>query len=208
MIQQLTVASPQSPNFGRRRAQTEGEADNTLSAENSKPWAKLTARLRSLAPVTPQCETQYHYNQYARRSQTPTAEMIRRHQLEEDQPKRQDHPYLAKHKKLSRAVSMNSPHGGLRPPPRRMSSQSSRHEIDCGSVSGQSSYASFGRMTVDISSAQSDYSAKGTSPKTPKYSPLPTPPNSAAPNPTFSPPERIRRSWSGHREYTRQHAEK
>lgn len=125
--------------------------------------------------------------------------MLRRQQLEDTQKERENHPFLAKHKNLSRAASTQSRHSGLRPPPRRMSSQSSRTDFECASasISEVSHYASSGQMTVDVSSAQSSYS-KGHSPMTPHYSPLPTPPSSVNPN-TFSPPERIRRSWSGHR---------
>lgn len=186
ILRSLTItASSHSALFSRtRRTQTEGAADQEDgNNEGSKPWARLTARLRSLGP------SQTDQNSYRLRSQTPTAEMIRRHQHEDAEAERQNCPFLIE--KVSRAASTASRRSGLRPPPRRLSSQSSRTDL--------------GSSHLDSSSSK--YSSSLMAPQTPQtpqngFTPLSTPPNSAHPSTTkFSPPERIRRSWSGHREH-------
>lgn len=107
--------------------------------------------------------------------------MIHRHQMEDAATERRNHPFLVKN--VSRAASTASRRSGLRPPPRRLSTQSSRSDL---------THLDSIRPKVPSSILTPSYG----------HSSLPTPPNSAHPSTTnFSPPERIRRSWSGHREY-------
>ncbi len=210
----LTIVSPQSALFGRkRRSQTEGGA----RAED-KPWARFTAKVTatftSLGPTSPQPQ-----QGEPRRAQTPTAEMMMPRRLPtqtlqvevEVEPRRQqsfvhpyNHPFL---KETGPPPSISSRRESLKPPPRpssrRLSIQSSASDLTYVSAPNtpiMKHTPSFKRSTSPPRSFNSP-------------TPLPTPPPSAK-HTTFLPErtrkpsvgfptERIERTpkpWSGHRE--------